>query len=205
MSSRSGTECCCSAIGKDTIRSSSLFCHHLGWKSLAPTSSPVPTDTKHTVPWFYSLSHWWVSDQSRVLVATNRATSGNVLEGSGNPPGSTRGRRTGTGKERNQEALWSREADILLTAGILRPACCHVFSSLLMLKSQCPGRDGLIGQSQVAWPLPGCAGAGRGRTWPTASSERGVWIYVPTKTSHNREKEILKKETAVLLKWGNEY
>lgn len=40
-----------------------------------PCPSLHPADTMHTVLWFYSLGHWWVSDRSRVLVATRRTSS----------------------------------------------------------------------------------------------------------------------------------
>ena len=160
------TEYCCSATGKNTVRSSSLFRYHLGYRPMPPSLSPLPTDTIHTVLWFYSLGHWWVSDQPRVSIATDRNNSGNVLEGYGNPSVSTRGWRTVTGKDRNQGALWNGEADILVAAGTPRPACCCMFSSLLKLRSQPLGRDWLIGQGQVTWPLPSYAGTGRGRTWP---------------------------------------
>ena len=39
---------------------------------------------------------------------------------------------------------------------------------------------------------------------PFTSLKRDMWIYVPTKASHNWEKEILKKETGILLNRGNE-
>lgn len=132
-----------------------------------PCPSLHPADTMYTVLWFYSLGHWWVSDQSRVLVATRRTSSKNVLKSCGEPAGSTRGWGTGTGKDRSHGTLWAGDGEILLAAQTLRPACCCSFSwLLLMIKSQGPRRGGLTGQGQVAWPFPCCAGARRGRTWP---------------------------------------
>ena len=57
----------------------------------APNASPLPTDTILTLLWVYSLGHWWISDRSRVSIATKRTNSGNVLEGCGNTSGSPRG------------------------------------------------------------------------------------------------------------------
>lgn len=99
------TEYWYNATGKITFRSSSLFHYHLGFWPLPPSLSPLPTDTILTLLWFYSLGHWWISDRSRVSIATKRTNSGNVLEGCGNTSGSLRGWRTVTGKDRNQGTL----------------------------------------------------------------------------------------------------
>lgn len=143
---------------------------------------PLPTNIIHAVLWFYSFEYWQVSHQSRVLFVTNRTNSGNVLEGCGNPTGSTRGWWTGHGNDRSPV---DGEADRPGAARALRPACCRMLSSLFLTsKSQYPRRDGLAKVS-VHDHSPAVQGQRRKEMAPFTSLEGSIWICVPTKTSHN--------------------
>ena len=115
---------------------------------MPPSLSPLPTDIILTLLWFYSLGHWWISDQSRVSIATKRTNSGNVLEGCGTLVGLPEAEEQSLEKT-GTKGLWSGEADIHVAIETPRPTHCYNFSSLLKLRCQPPGRDWLIGQGQV--------------------------------------------------------
>lgn len=134
------SEYCYNSTGKITFRSSSLFCYHLGFWPTPPSLSPLPTDIILTLLWFYSLGHWWISDQSRGSTATKITNSGNVLEGCGTLVGPPEAEEQSLEKT-GTKGLWIGEADVHVAAETPRPAHCYNFSSLLKLRCQPPGRD----------------------------------------------------------------